>query len=136
MHPDAGEGVQGAEGLVGQESLGFSDQRAGERHALLLAAGELVGPQQAEQEAGQGARQHDLADEADFSWKHAEFPRRGGFQSVSAAGVSRMPRLADEPAMASARVVRSRMSATSLRTVAMTRRMAQAASSTQSSQRL
>ena len=36
--------VQGAEGLVEQQHLGPVDESTGQRHALLLPAGELVGP--------------------------------------------------------------------------------------------
>ena len=39
-----GDFVQVAGGLVGQQQPGIVDQRAGQRHALLLAAGELAGP--------------------------------------------------------------------------------------------
>ena len=35
--------VERAEGLVEQQDLGLDGQRAGERHALALAAGELGG---------------------------------------------------------------------------------------------
>ena len=42
-HGDAELGVQVAEGLVEQQHAGLHDQGAGQRHALLLAAGELVG---------------------------------------------------------------------------------------------
>ena len=44
VHPDPGQRVEGAERLVGQQQLGVADQRAGQRGALLLAAGQLVGP--------------------------------------------------------------------------------------------
>ena len=38
--PDAGVEVAG--GLVGEDDLGLGDERAGDRHPLLLAAGELA----------------------------------------------------------------------------------------------
>src|SRR3990170_2453691 len=40
---DAGAAVEIAGGLVGQDQLGVVDQRARDRHPLLLPAGELVG---------------------------------------------------------------------------------------------
>ncbi len=40
---DAGGGVELAGRFVGQQQLGVVDQRPGQRHPLLLAAGELVG---------------------------------------------------------------------------------------------
>ena len=40
-HPDAQERVERRERLVEQEDLRLGDERAGERDALLLAAGEL-----------------------------------------------------------------------------------------------
>src|SRR4051812_9062385 len=39
----AGAAVEGAGRLVGEDHVGLADQRAGDRHALLLAAGELGG---------------------------------------------------------------------------------------------
>ncbi|MEZ5121156.1 MAG: hypothetical protein R2736_06220 [Solirubrobacterales bacterium] len=39
----AGGGVQGGEGLVEQQQLGIAGQRAGERDALALAAGQAGG---------------------------------------------------------------------------------------------
>ena len=44
VHPDPGQRVEGAERLVGEQELGVADERAGQRRALLLTAGELVGP--------------------------------------------------------------------------------------------
>src|SRR5690606_21447894 len=40
----AGDAVEVAGGLVGQDDIRVVDQRSGDRHALLLPAGELVGP--------------------------------------------------------------------------------------------
>ena len=42
-HAHAKEGVQGRERLVEEEHRGIGDERAGERDALLLSAGELRG---------------------------------------------------------------------------------------------
>ena len=39
-----GFGIEARHGLVGQDQPGLLRQRARDRHALLLAAGELVGP--------------------------------------------------------------------------------------------
>ncbi len=44
VHPDPGQRVEGTEGLVGEQQLGVADQRAGQRGALLLTAGQLVRP--------------------------------------------------------------------------------------------
>ena len=43
MHLAAGVGVQSAGGLVGQDDRRVAHQSPGDGHALLLAAGELVG---------------------------------------------------------------------------------------------
>ena len=42
-HAVAGAGVEAAGGLVGEEQLRAHDEGARERHALLLAAGEVLG---------------------------------------------------------------------------------------------
>ena len=42
-HVAAGAGVERAGGLVGEDDLGAGDERAGDRDALLLAAGQLRG---------------------------------------------------------------------------------------------
>ena len=44
QHLLAGAGIEVAGGFVGQDHERIVDQRAGDGHALLLAAGELVGP--------------------------------------------------------------------------------------------
>ncbi|MGY4489097.1 hypothetical protein ACVWWR_008288 [Bradyrhizobium sp. LM3.2] len=54
-HPDPQERIERGERLVEQEDLRLGDQRAGERHALLLAAGEL-----GRQSAGIGAHCDEL----------------------------------------------------------------------------
>ena len=43
-HPDAQERIERRQRLVEQQHLGLGDQRPGQRHALLLPAGELAGP--------------------------------------------------------------------------------------------
>ena len=43
-HGQPQRGVEVGERLVEQQELRLLDQRAGERHALLLAAGQLAGP--------------------------------------------------------------------------------------------
>ncbi len=57
MHADAGQGVERPERLVGQQELGAADDGAGQGHALLLAAGQLMRPgalASAELHLGQG----------------------------------------------------------------------------------
>ena len=44
VHPDAGQRVERAERLVGEQQFGFAHQGSGQRDALLLAAGQLVRP--------------------------------------------------------------------------------------------
>ena len=57
LHLGAGEGVEGAEGLVHEEEVGVGGEGAGEADALALAAGELpgiAGAEFGEVEAGEG----------------------------------------------------------------------------------
>jgi hypothetical protein len=42
-HHGPGLGIQAARGLVGQQQSRLANQRAGQRHSLLLAAGKLAG---------------------------------------------------------------------------------------------
>ena len=65
VHADPGERVERTERLVGQQQLRVADQRAGQRDALLLAAGQLVGPRLlAAGEADLGERLRDRASDA------------------------------------------------------------------------